>query len=178
MKCPECRENLEIGARYCNKCCAIFPKPLGQEDKKNIIEERYDLNNFMINTEENYPKNNDENDEYVNYNHIEESADYDEEEYDDKEYEIEQTQKHKYELHDVLKKELEKRKETDIEIEKNEKEINKKNHIKYICYTLSATIPFMGFILFFILRKKNPKIAKNCIYISIIITFILNKINM
>ncbi len=32
MKCPNCKANLENGARYCNKCAAIFPKPLYEKE--------------------------------------------------------------------------------------------------------------------------------------------------
>ncbi len=39
MKCPECGEKLENGARYCNKCAAIFPKPLYEEEPEVKVVE-------------------------------------------------------------------------------------------------------------------------------------------
>ncbi len=38
MKCPNCKAYLENGARYCNKCAAIFPKPLYEEKEETKQE--------------------------------------------------------------------------------------------------------------------------------------------
>ncbi len=38
MKCPNCKKKIEVGARYCNHCAAIFDKPLEKPKKKSLFQ--------------------------------------------------------------------------------------------------------------------------------------------
>ncbi len=105
MKCPECGEKLENGARYCNKCAAIFPKPLYEEEpeeKKEIAEV------------------------------VDEGA-------------------------------------------PEEENAQKKYPPEIWLYIISALIPFAGIVTYFIYKKNNPKVARNCLIISVVI-FIIGRL--
>ncbi len=113
MKCPNCGEKLENGARYCNKCAAIFPKPLYEERELD----RY--------TEE------------------------------DGEEKEESTRSHA-------------------------DKPNGNGFLNMLFYLISAFMPIMGVIFYFVLRKKNPKVAKLCLIIATMlfaISLIINTVN-
>ncbi len=40
MKCPNCKKKIEVGARYCNHCAAIFDKPLERPKRKSIFQSK------------------------------------------------------------------------------------------------------------------------------------------